>query len=344
MTTSATKRRNPPWTYDELVLAFDLYVRRGLANVGDPEVVELSRLLNDLRTADGHASSSTLRNPNGVHLKLCNFRAKDQPGRGMAHGNHLENDVGDRFANKPAELGQAAHAIRCRRVSSPSKIEEQVSASAQGKLDALIDLVESLPIQGPSRSRGVSRPLMRLIREASELQLDVTGSQRGPAMPGGGAALPFAGRIAKMFGLLAEVASALRTSDFAQPVTPAKLSSVVNAPHSAAKGTKLVIFPCGDASSVRHFNRTVRRPLDLSALGLNWTELARNLPSDYPYEMFAWRRWSLYRREESLLRGKDPSHVPLAGAFPGTLAQRCLRSDLGVGLRIVRCIRTEHSV
>jgi hypothetical protein len=82
MTTSATKRRNPPWTYDELVLAFDPYVRRGLPNVGDLEVVELSSFLNDLRTADGHASSSTLRNPNGVHLKLCNFRAKDQPGRG----------------------------------------------------------------------------------------------------------------------------------------------------------------------------------------------------------------------------------------------------------------------
>jgi|GEM_PF-2880358 len=298
VTKSPTKRRNPPWTYDELVLALDLYIRRGLPNVEDPEVLELSSLLNSLRTTDGHAPSGTLRNPNGVHLKLCNFRAKHQPGRGMPHGSHLENDVWDRFANKPAELEQAAQALRSRRVPSPGKDDKMVSASAQGQPDALIDLVVSLPIPGPSLSRAVSRPLMGLIREATELQLDVNSNQPGASNSGGGATLPFEDRIGKMFGLLAEVASALRSPDSAPPATAARLSRAVTATHTAASGTKLVIFPCGDRSSVRHFNRTVRRPVDLSALGLNWTELARNLPPDYPYEKA--RIWGVLPRKSGM--------------------------------------------
>ena len=40
--------RNPPWEYDELILALDLYLRRGQPSVADPEVIALSQLLNRL--------------------------------------------------------------------------------------------------------------------------------------------------------------------------------------------------------------------------------------------------------------------------------------------------------
>src|SRR5713226_9829075 len=109
--TTPKRRRNPPWNYDELVLAMDLYVRRGLPYAADPEVIELSGLLNRLRLDEDEGSSHTFRNPNGVHLKLCNFRAKDQPGHGMAHGNHLEHDVWDRFANHKTDLHREVAAI-----------------------------------------------------------------------------------------------------------------------------------------------------------------------------------------------------------------------------------------
>lgn len=40
--------RNPTWTTDELILALDLYLRAGLLDDSDPQVVELSRVLNGL--------------------------------------------------------------------------------------------------------------------------------------------------------------------------------------------------------------------------------------------------------------------------------------------------------
>ena len=76
-----TKRRNPPWSYEEVLLAMDLYVRRGLPSPSDPAVLELSRLLNRLRGGDPVADPNRYRNPNGVHLKLANFRARERPGR-----------------------------------------------------------------------------------------------------------------------------------------------------------------------------------------------------------------------------------------------------------------------
>ena len=76
---------------------------------------------------------------------------------------------------------------------------DRIVVSERGQRDALIDLVESGPIPGWSRSRRVSQPLMGLIREATELQLEMTSSQHGAAIPGGGATQPFAERVGKMF-------------------------------------------------------------------------------------------------------------------------------------------------
>src|SRR5258708_17159077 len=110
--TELAKRRNPPWSYDELVLAMDLYVRRGIPNAADPDVVELSELLNRLQAAQGTDAQPTLRNPNGVYLKLCHFRAKDRPGHGIAHGNHLEHDVWDPLAPNKPDLDREAGPIK----------------------------------------------------------------------------------------------------------------------------------------------------------------------------------------------------------------------------------------
>ena len=41
-------KRNPKWADPELILALDLYLRRGIVDDKDQEVVELSELLNRL--------------------------------------------------------------------------------------------------------------------------------------------------------------------------------------------------------------------------------------------------------------------------------------------------------
>jgi len=104
-------KRNPPWTYEELVLALELYLRRGLVSPDDSELLELSDALNQMGAA--HAEDPPkYRNPNGVHLKLANYRAREHPGHGMSHGNHLEETVWNRFHGHRDLLVQEAKRIR----------------------------------------------------------------------------------------------------------------------------------------------------------------------------------------------------------------------------------------
>lgn len=57
-----TRRRNPPWAQDELILALDLYLRRGLLDDLDPEVQELSDILNALPLGREQRGDSRFRN------------------------------------------------------------------------------------------------------------------------------------------------------------------------------------------------------------------------------------------------------------------------------------------
>jgi predicted HNH restriction endonuclease len=111
--------RNPPWGRDELLLALDLY----LANDGNPPgkssrpVIELSDLLGAMGKALGQGDAATYRNPNGVYMKLMNFRRFDpaftSDGRvGLARGNKDEEVVWNEFAGDRARLAAVAAAIR----------------------------------------------------------------------------------------------------------------------------------------------------------------------------------------------------------------------------------------
>lgn len=111
--------RNPPWIRDELILALDLYERLADRRFShdSSEIVECSAVLNRLRYLLGTATSATLRNPNGVYMKLMNFRRFDPTftaaGRsGLSRGNRLEEDVWNDFHGDPARLAKVAKAIR----------------------------------------------------------------------------------------------------------------------------------------------------------------------------------------------------------------------------------------
>lgn len=106
--------RNPPWERDELILALDLYVREGLVDDTDPQVIELSELLNRLPLHPLQPDPSRFRNPNGVHLKLANFAALDPayPGTGMQHGGQRDREVWDEFKDDHGRLRALADAIR----------------------------------------------------------------------------------------------------------------------------------------------------------------------------------------------------------------------------------------
>lgn len=105
-------QHNPPWSVEELTLALDLYLRRGLVAQSDPELVELSELLNALHGAGPVPDAVRYRNANAVHMKLGNFRAQDQPGQGLRHGNRLEPIVWKRFAPDRKLLGSEVARIK----------------------------------------------------------------------------------------------------------------------------------------------------------------------------------------------------------------------------------------
>ena len=107
--------RNPTWSRDELILALNLYLlnRTSPPSKNSAEVTKLSKLLNLLHEICGIATQETLRNENGVYLKMMNFRSLDpifiRDGKvGMTNRGKLEELVWNEFYNFPEKLADEA--------------------------------------------------------------------------------------------------------------------------------------------------------------------------------------------------------------------------------------------
>jgi 5-methylcytosine-specific restriction enzyme A len=110
--------RNPNWSRDELILALDLYVRfqGNPPGKGSEEIIALSSILNQM-SGFGPVGMTDFRNPNGVYMKLMNFRRFDplyqaQGKSGLVRGNKLEEVVWRDFASEPERLVRTAQAIK----------------------------------------------------------------------------------------------------------------------------------------------------------------------------------------------------------------------------------------
>lgn len=108
--------RNPKWHRDEVILALDLYFKTepGQIHARNPEVVELSEILNKLPIHEEIPDKVKFRNPNGVGLKLSNFLAIDPnyDGKGMESYSKLDKEVFDEFANNQSVLSSIASKIK----------------------------------------------------------------------------------------------------------------------------------------------------------------------------------------------------------------------------------------
>lgn len=119
MDESKPTQNNPAWSRDELLLALDLYIRhrKALPSKNTPAVQELSAFLGRMGKALAGGDAPSFRNPNGVYMKLANFRRWDpeytQSGRiGLKKGNKDEGVVWAEFANNPARLQSVVKSIR----------------------------------------------------------------------------------------------------------------------------------------------------------------------------------------------------------------------------------------
>lgn len=137
--------RNPPWSRDELILALDLYVRfkgnpPGKSNT---DVLGLSELLNQMSAHMAH-DVAKFRNPNGVYMKVMNFRRFDphyteQGKKGLQRGGKLELEVWNDFAGKAVELSEVAKSIRLAVINGAVPVaseeeDEEVAEAEEGRI------------------------------------------------------------------------------------------------------------------------------------------------------------------------------------------------------------------
>lgn len=106
-------KRRPDWTYDEVLLALDLYLpERRVLEETDERVVAVSRLLRGLPIHE-ERQTERFRSPNAVALKLANLRTHDHSKRGVGldAGGRRTAEIWARYADHPQEVRHLAQAI-----------------------------------------------------------------------------------------------------------------------------------------------------------------------------------------------------------------------------------------
>jgi 5-methylcytosine-specific restriction protein A len=133
-----------------------------LPDSDDPEVVELSIALNALY-GERARDASLFRNPNGVYMKLANFRAVDplhtsQGKRGLSRGGYGTEEVWTELSQRPDKLKLIASAIRNASATGPMVLADND--------DDIADAFEGRLLTRLHRTRERNRDLVRKKREA----------------------------------------------------------------------------------------------------------------------------------------------------------------------------------
>ncbi len=106
----------PKWHRDEVILALDLYhsIEAREMDSKNPKVIEVSEILNKLPIHTERVDNIKFRNPNGVSMKLNNFKAidPDYDGKGMDRYSKLDEEVFFEFQNNIIGLNKIAEKIK----------------------------------------------------------------------------------------------------------------------------------------------------------------------------------------------------------------------------------------
>ena len=188
--TSAPGARNPPWEYDELVLALDLYFRdpRARQSKKHPAIAELSEVLRALPLPIERPDPERFRNVNGVFMKLQNFKAVDPvytaDGRtGLGAGaTDREETLFARYVEDQEKLQALARQIRERVAEGgdalPTAPEEDEESSVEGRLVYRVHKTRERK-KGARKKRAVLRETGRLECEVCGFDFLVAYGERG---------------------------------------------------------------------------------------------------------------------------------------------------------------------
>ncbi len=127
----------PNWQRDEIILALDLYFDlepREMDNA-NPKVIELSQTLNNLPIHKGAKLNQKFRNPNGVGLKLSNFKAIDPDfdGKGMVRYSISDLKIFEEFKGRRDELKRLANRIKA--ITIKDDLNHQLSVLSDSEED-----------------------------------------------------------------------------------------------------------------------------------------------------------------------------------------------------------------
>ena len=162
-------RRNPPWAEEELILALDLYLRCGTMDARRPEVVQLSKKLNELEIHSDRPDKARFRNANGVALKLANFAAldPDYPGKGMRQGGKLDATIWARYsANEDTVAAAAADILDSGAIVYPEAIG--IENSGVFEVDIEAQHVFDFTVSKSDQPHAAHRKEQRLVLDFAE--------------------------------------------------------------------------------------------------------------------------------------------------------------------------------
>jgi 5-methylcytosine-specific restriction enzyme A len=172
--------RNPKWHRDEIILALDLYFDKDLGTMdsGNPKIIALSELLNRLPIFDHKPDQQTFRNPNGITLKLSNFKALDPNyiGKGMEAYSKLDKEVFEEFSLNINLLNKIANEIR--QISDNPNLSKEVSKIENDETSITDSVKEGQIIYKLHKVRERDRRIIeakkkKVLKEMGELKCEV---------------------------------------------------------------------------------------------------------------------------------------------------------------------------
>jgi 5-methylcytosine-specific restriction protein A len=159
------KKRNPPWDYDEIIIALDVYKKHfpKVPEKDSKEISELSQTLRSLAVRLGNHVSDNYRNVNGVYMKLMNFKALDPEymGKGLASGSRKDKEVFEAYGSDGTSLAEAALAIK-----GGIKSTEMIPTVDEPE-DILFEAVEGKLLVRTHRTRERNAAIIKKKKEAA---------------------------------------------------------------------------------------------------------------------------------------------------------------------------------
>ncbi len=116
VSTNQKSIRPPKWHRDEIILALQLYhsLEAREMDSNNLKIIEVSEILNKLPIHTSRKEHINFRNPNGVAMKLNNFKAIDPnyEGKGMDRYSRLDKEVFFEFQDNISGLNKLAERIK----------------------------------------------------------------------------------------------------------------------------------------------------------------------------------------------------------------------------------------